>query len=73
MVNESGRRVFPLEEAAMTTRWKLGLVMWGAGVIGVVALGVLVLPGLIARLPEVHRRCGLPAPTSGVLTLPLSR
>lgn len=46
----------------MSTRWKLGLLMWGIGLTGVVALTVLVLPGLIASLPEMVGREMPPLP-----------
>jgi len=38
---------------AMSVRWKVGLWLWLAGMLGVVAMAGLVLPRLLATLPEM--------------------
>jgi membrane protease YdiL (CAAX protease family) len=41
---------------ALTARWKLGLLTWGAGMLGVVAMTVLGVPRILAMLPELLGR-----------------
>lgn len=51
----------------MSRRWKLGLVLWGVGMVGAVALTVLVLPELLARMPGVLEQEVPPLPPMGLL------
>ncbi|MEO8379886.1 MAG: CPBP family intramembrane glutamic endopeptidase [Acidobacteriota bacterium] len=37
----------------LTAKWKLGLLMWGAGMLGVLAMAGLLLPRLLAMMPEL--------------------
>lgn len=48
---------------ALPARWKLGLLTWGAGMLGVVAMTVLGVPRILAMLPELlGREVPLPMP-----------
>lgn len=48
---------------ALPARWKLGLLTWGAGMLGVVATTVLGVPRILAMLPErLGREVPMPLP-----------
>ena len=46
----------------ITPRLRLGILLWGAGMLGVVAMTVLVLPRLLVLIPELTGRPAPPIP-----------